>query len=141
MHGQGGQPTLTDCEGVFNSTLGSGGGLRNGPGCSAILSNTLVCGNVVNEVATEANQIEGEAWGNGGGNCILASCAGADDCTPVSPCDADVTGDGVVDGRDLAAILAAWGQDVPELDLVGNGTVDGQDLAQVLAAWGYRCGE
>jgi hypothetical protein len=47
----------------------------------------------------------------------------------------------VVDGRDLAAILAAWGQDVPELDLVGNGTVDGQDLAQVLAAWGYRCGQ
>lgn len=51
------------------------------------------------------------------------------------PCPADLTGDGVVDGSDLAMVLGQWGQAGPA-DLDGNGTADGADLAIVLGAWG-----
>ena len=54
-------------------------------------------------------------------------------------CPGDVNGDETVDGQDLAAILAAWGQDVPDVDQNADGTIDGQDLAAVLAAWGLPC--
>jgi hypothetical protein len=51
---------------------------------------------------------------------------------------ADIGGDGVVDGADLAIILADWGQ--PCLgcpsDINDDGLVDGADLALVLAGWG-----
>lgn len=52
---------------------------------------------------------------------------------------ADFNGDGVVDGMDLAALLASWGACAPPCptDLNGDGTVDGMDLAAVLAAWTY----
>ena len=33
-------------------------------------------------------------------------------------------------------VLAAWGTASPRYDLDGNGLVDGADLALVLAAWG-----
>ena len=56
-------------------------------------------------------------------------------------CPGDVTGDETVDGQDLAAVLAAWGQDVPDLDQNADGTIDGQDLAAVLDAWGLPCGQ
>ncbi len=52
-----------------------------------------------------------------------------------SACPADLDGSGVVDGADLAIILAAWGTNGPG-DLDGSGLVDGADLAIVLAAWG-----
>ena len=48
---------------------------------------------------------------------------------------ADLNCDGRVDGVDLTALLAAWGQPGPT-DLDGNGTTDGLDLSVVLAAWG-----
>lgn len=51
-----------------------------------------------------------------------------------TPCVADLSGDGNVDGTDLAALLAAWGS--PAADLSGDGTVDGVDLSVMLAAWG-----
>lgn len=52
-------------------------------------------------------------------------------------CAADLSGDGVVDGADLASVLAAWGPcDECVADLNGDGLVDGADLAQLLAAWG-----
>lgn len=47
---------------------------------------------------------------------------------------ADLNCDGRVDGIDLTALLAAWGQSGPA-DLDGNGTVDGLDLSVVLAGW------
>ena len=54
-------------------------------------------------------------------------------------CDAaDLNGDGVVNGADLALVLAAWGQ--PCLgcaaDVNQDGQVNGADLALVLAGWG-----
>ena len=48
---------------------------------------------------------------------------------------ADLNGDGVVDGVDLALLLGAWGTDEPELDLVIDGVIDGADLAVLLGAW------
>jgi Dockerin type I domain/Beta-propeller repeat len=56
------------------------------------------------------------------------------------PVPADLNGDGVVNGLDLAMLLAAWGPCparggcAPDLD--GNGVVNGLDLAMLLAVWG-----
>ncbi len=52
------------------------------------------------------------------------------------PCGVDLNGDGVVDGADLAALLAAWGTDDPCADLNNDGIVNGADLAILLGAWG-----
>ena len=48
----------------------------------------------------------------------------------------DLNGDGIVNGADLALILASWGAcpDCPA-DLNGDGMVDGGDLAFILANW------
>ncbi|MCA9286076.1 MAG: hypothetical protein KDA22_12705 [Phycisphaerales bacterium] len=53
--------------------------------------------------------------------------------TPSGPLG-DLNGDGVVDGADLGALLAAWGGSGPA-DLDGNGVVDGGDLGILLANW------
>jgi len=59
----------------------------------------------------------------------------ADSCEEGDP--ADLNGDGTVDSRDLAELLAAWGacSGCPA-DLNGDGSVDSGDLAVLLAAWG-----
>lgn len=50
---------------------------------------------------------------------------------------ADLSGDGVVDGADLAMLLASWGVcGACAADLNNDGVVDGGDLAILLAAWG-----
>jgi len=51
-------------------------------------------------------------------------------------CPADLNGDGVVNGADLALLLGAWGTADPIADLDGSGVVDGADLASLLGAWG-----
>ena len=48
---------------------------------------------------------------------------------------ADLNCDGRIDGTDLTALLAAWGQS-GAADLDGSGIVDGLDLSIILAAWG-----
>ena len=55
-----------------------------------------------------------------------------------TPCPADLTGDGVVNGADLAALLGAWGpcSGSCPADLTGDGVVNGADLAALLGAWG-----
>lgn len=57
------------------------------------------------------------------------------DSNPCPDCP-DLTGDCLVDGADLAVILAAWGSDDAASDFDGSGTVDGVDLATVLGGWG-----
>ncbi len=55
-----------------------------------------------------------------------------------APCPADLTGDRVVSGADIAALLGVWGPcsgSCPS-DLSGDGAVTGADLAVLLAAWG-----
>ncbi len=52
-------------------------------------------------------------------------------------CDADINGDGVVNGADLASLLAAWGScDVCLADVNGDRIVNGTDLANLLSAFG-----
>lgn len=55
-----------------------------------------------------------------------------------TPCPqaADLDCDGVVDGEDLGAMLAAWGEGHGPADLDGSGEIDGADLGRLLAAWG-----
>ncbi len=50
-------------------------------------------------------------------------------------CPADLTGDGVVDASDLAALIASWGQTGSPADFNGDG-VGADDLAALIAAWG-----
>ncbi|MBL9149567.1 MAG: hypothetical protein JNM94_12830 [Phycisphaerae bacterium] len=50
-------------------------------------------------------------------------------------CYGDLTEDGVVDGSDIAALLASWGT-AGNADLDGSGLVDGFDLGVLLAEWG-----
>lgn len=57
-------------------------------------------------------------------------------CIPVG----DLDGDGLVDGADLAMLLAAWGPCAPQTigcigDLDYSGGVDGADLSILLGAW------
>ena len=56
---------------------------------------------------------------------------------PVSPCPADLNGDGQVDAADLAALLGAWGTAAGDAN--GDGQTDAADLAALLGAWG-SCG-
>jgi FG-GAP-like repeat len=54
-------------------------------------------------------------------------------------CSGDLSGDGSVDGADLAVMLGIWGNSgTPGFpgDLNGDGTIDGADLAGLLGAWG-----
>ena len=56
----------------------------------------------------------------------------------VCGCFADITGDGVVNGGDLGALLGAWGTAQPSGvgDVNHDGDVNGADLAVVLSNWG-----
>jgi formylglycine-generating enzyme required for sulfatase activity len=59
-------------------------------------------------------------------------------CTPDS-CEydrGDFGLDGVIDGEDLAFLLAAWDSAGPFGDLNRDGVIDGADLAYLLAGWG-----
>ena len=53
-------------------------------------------------------------------------------------CLADISGNGVVDGVDLAFVLGSWGSGGGKAgaDINGDGVVAGEDLAMVLGAWG-----
>ncbi len=54
-----------------------------------------------------------------------------------SPCLADLTGDGMVDGADLGLLLGDWGRCAGcSGDLNADGTVDGADLGLLLGTWG-----
>ncbi len=52
---------------------------------------------------------------------------------PANP--ADVNGDGLVNGTDLAIVLGAWATSNPTADVDNDGTVNGIDLALILASW------
>jgi hypothetical protein len=52
---------------------------------------------------------------------------------PVDPADLD--GDGIVGGADLAILLGAWGSSDPAADLDGDGVVGASDLAILLGGW------
>ncbi len=99
------------------------------------LDGTTICGNTLNGVATDENQVQGD-YTETGVNCITADCTDCQD----DVCTGDFDGNEVVEGVDLAYILGEWGdcplyEDCP-WDLNGDLIVDGQDLAIILTAWG-----
>jgi hypothetical protein len=49
--------------------------------------------------------------------------------------DADYDCDGLVNGEDLARLLAYWG--LPDTDLDGDGTTNGSDLTKLLGQWSH----
>jgi hypothetical protein len=104
---------------VTGNVAASGGGLWIASGVSNLhLQGTEVCDNTIDEIAGQFTDI--------GGNTLCL-------------CPADVNGDGVVDGADLAQILGAWGECAGPCgpsDLNSDGQVNGADLAQVLGSWG-----
>jgi formylglycine-generating enzyme required for sulfatase activity len=54
-------------------------------------------------------------------------------------CPGDITGNGLVNGADLGAVLASWGSDgsdEPGSDINADGIVNGADLAFVIGAFG-----
>lgn len=53
------------------------------------------------------------------------------------PCVADLNGDGLRDGADLALMLGAWGGAGGDVD--GDGLTDGADLALLLGVFGGNC--
>ncbi len=65
---------------------------------------------------------------------------GKPDVCETPACPADLTGDGLIDGADLAILLGSWGPcGACAADVVADGVVDGADLAVLLGAWG-ACG-
>jgi formylglycine-generating enzyme required for sulfatase activity len=57
-------------------------------------------------------------------------------------CDADIDGDGVVGGGDLAVLLGAWGLcSGCAADIDNDGAVGGSDLSALLGLWGGTCSQ
>lgn len=56
--------------------------------------------------------------------------------TPDPAFPQDINGDGVVNGLDLASLLADWGTGAARSDMNDDGKVDGFDLGILLSAWG-----
>ena len=55
----------------------------------------------------------------------------------MDPCAWDLSGDGTVNGADLALLLGQWGaMGANSADFNGDGVVNGADLAILLGLWG-----
>ncbi len=102
------------------ASIGSGGAIDvSGPASDALaLGASTVCAN-------SSPQLVPPTYVDLGGNTIC-------------PCGADLNASGVIDGADLAILLAFWGPVglFPAADIDGSGSVDGADLATLLAGWG-----
>ena len=85
---------------------------------------------VAQAISTDGSRIIGHGFCSGG--WII-------DIQESPACAADLNGDGVVDGADLASLLAAWGSTNNPADLNGDGVVDGADLASLLSLWNATC--
>ena len=127
------QCTVADCSaitgrGAIELNSNASGGIGGGTFSPAYtLSNNVICGNGTDPIGGNAGNEFCECWIDGGGNLILETCG------PVG----DINLDGVVDGQDLALLLADWGCTGFECsaDLTLDGLVNGQDLAQLLGDW------
>ncbi|MBX3356309.1 MAG: hypothetical protein KF724_11505 [Phycisphaeraceae bacterium] len=74
---------------------------------------------------------------SGGGYTLTGGYWAGVTAAPAPPCPADLTGDGVVNGADIALVLGSWGPCVGcPADLTGDGVVNGADISTVLGAWG-----
>ena len=118
---------LIDTEVSGNSAEHSGGGFGMSTEGEIMLDGSRICGNDASDVPGTSQVFGGTITMVMG--CIDESC----ECT-FDGIDADLNGDGAVNGADLGLLLANWGQ--PGLgDLNGDDTVGGADLGLMLAAW------
>ena len=109
--------TITNCLMEGNRSSQEGGGLWVKAGYDSVdMSGTVICGNSLDNVSGRITDL--------GGNTVC-------------DCEGDFNGDGIVNGADFGALLAAWGPcaDCPE-DLNGDGTVSGADVGLILSYWG-----
>ena len=97
------------------------------------VSGSTICGMAATPFGSQVS--------DGGGNCVVQSCADSDNngIPDACQCRGDITGNGLIDGIDLAIILSAWGstgQTEFDADIDNDGIVGGTDLAFVLSGWG-----
>jgi hypothetical protein len=110
--------SLTGCTISGNTASTIGGGIfiyPTGVASETQLMGTTVCGNAVRNISGPYQ---------------------ADATSTVCDCRADLSGDGFVNGVDLAIVLSNWDAVGSSADLTGDGTVNGADLGIILAAWG-----
>ena len=119
------ESTLIDCR-LSGNSASLGGGIMNNGSSFSILTNTIACDNLPEQITGSWND-EGENW-------IGVAC-------PPLP-NADLNGDGSVDGVDLATLLSDWNCTGPVCiaDLNQDGQVGGADLTILLGEWGPRPG-
>lgn len=68
---------------------------------------------------------------------VVVAGLGAASTHAAFPCQADITGDGVVNVSDLLEVLAQWGPCAGcAADVNGDDVVDVSDMLEVLAEWG-----
>ena len=104
---------------ISGNTAWNGGGLGTSVH-AGLVEQSRICGNTVGQILGP--------WEDGGGNVVAEVC-----------CDADLDGDGRVDGADLTMLLSEFGSDgtgVFGSDMDGDGRVDGSDLTMLLGEWG-----
>ena len=120
-----GSVTLRDCVVSGNSAEAHTGAIFSSEEDALVLIRSRVCNNDAPDaqIAEYINVI------NLGG-CVTDDC---DSCETSDP--ADFNRDGVVNGQDLALILAFWGTPNSNLDLNVDGIVNGADLTLLLAEW------
>lgn len=135
----------------FNEILGSGTSLQVAFTPSIAVSSAAPCGNSFVRVRVTYQPVSAvDCDGNGALDlCEILSGSGSDannnnvlDVCEGGGCSADFNGNGVVDGTDLAVVLAAWGPCAGascSADINRDGSVNGLDLTALLAAWG-PCG-
>ena len=148
MHMVNSQPRLVNCSFSGNTCNEQGGGLSWDPvdsGSLLTLANCTVSGNTAvsfggglyiypSGVASETQLVSTIICGNSPRN--VSGPYQADSASQVCDCRADLSGDGVVNGVDLAFVLSNWGTAGGATDITGDGTVNGADLGVILAAWG-----
>ena len=111
------------------------GRFRLAPGTSA--DNGGAGGTQMTWVTSASAPSVGENDGAPGvGDGFASGTVWAFEFTVEARCNADFTGDGLVDGADLGVLLGLWGDDAFPADLNGNGVVDGADLGLLLGEWG-----
>jgi hypothetical protein len=148
MHMVNSQPRLVDCSFGGNFCNEQGGALSWDPvenGSLLTLANCTVSGNTAvtfggglyvypSGAAAETQLVSTTICGNSPRN--VSGPYQADSASQVCDCRADISGDSIVNGVDLAIILSNWGTSSSVADVTGDGTVGGSDLGVILAAWG-----
>jgi len=122
---------ISQCHLRGNVGMFGGGGIYvYGGGSNAMLQDTVVCGNTI-------DQIFGK-WTGEGATCLSDDCIdlNQDNVPDACQCLGDISGDGQVNVQDVLTIISEWGSNSSTADLDENGIVDSTDLLIVLSDWG-----